>query len=592
MAQRNAHGLLAEQPLSVTDVDDEHRQHIVISAIIDDENIQVISSYGDDVWHLWPFFKQSNVKESKKKISWERIPDVFQDVCKAVTYRYWMVGSPGSMRPAAASLVHFIDQLATFTRYLDKLGIRSMVKVTPLNISDYVHDQKVIKHFAPITLVHRFMAIELLYRFADQHTEGLVFHPWPQSSSVEMAGLIGETEKLVAQAAKTALIPSRTVQMLFRFAEHVWKNADAILNERDAGRRALYRDKEVNLIRDACFFLLGVLTGMRCNELVGIEVGAGRTEIKDGLPLHWIRSVEHKIQNGPVEYLMPAVGYDILRILERWSAPLRDRLREQLADWEAETSANEIGKRLQRIARARSDVNRLFLGIGSAGIGAVSGARWCGIMKEFAQQAGTTWDLTPHQLRRFYCWMFVRHRLGNFHFLKEYFEYSNLDFSLLYAANRQQELALYDEILEEVRAQKVDIIQEWLDGDQPLTGGAGKKIMQLRVLKFQNPKAMIEEMSGKLNLYSTGHSWCLAQDEGCGGAGLYERARCIDCGNGVIDRTFKPVWQEIHDRQVELLDEMDELGPGAASRVRSELNGSKNVLNDLATPGQHRGQVL
>jgi hypothetical protein len=115
--------------------------------------------------------------------------------------------------------------------------------------------------------------------------------------------------------------------------------------------------------------------------------------------------------------------------------------------------------------------------------------------------------------------------------------------------------------------------------------------MQLRVLKQQNRQAMIEEMSGKLNLYSTGHSWCLAQDEGCGGTGLYERARCIDCGNGVIDGTFKPVWQEIHDRQVELLGELEELGPGAAGRVRTELDGSSSVLEDLA-PKRHGSQAF
>jgi len=592
MAQRKAHRLLAEQPLSANDVDSLRRQHIVISAIIDDDdNTRVISSYGDPVWELWPFFEQSNLKESKKKISWERIPDTFQDVCKAVTYRYWMVGPPGSTRPAAASLINFIAQLATFTRFLDELGIRSMSEVTSLHISDYVHDQKVVKQFAPITLVHRFMAIELLYRLADQHAECLAFHPWPESSSVEMAGLIGESEKLIAQAAKTPLIPGPTAQTLYRFAENVLKNAGAILDERDSGQRSSFKDKEVTQIRDACFFLLGILTGMRCNELVGIETGAGRTETKNGLTLHWIKSVEHKTQKGPVEYLMPAVGHEILRTLKRVSAPLRERLREKLAQWESDTSTHDLGKRLQRIARARADLKRLFLGIGSAGIGAVSGTRWCGIMKEFAQQAGTTWDLAPHQLRRFYSWIFVCHRLGSFHFLKEHFEYSNLDFSLLYAANRQQELAIYDEILEEVRSQKVSIIQGWLADDRPLSGGAGKKIMQLRVLKQQNRQAMIEEMSGKLNLYSTGHSWCLAQDEGCGGTGLYERARCIDCGNGVIDGTFKPVWQEIHDRQVELLDELDELGPGAASRVRTELDGSSSVLEDLAAK-RHGSQAF
>jgi hypothetical protein len=153
--------------------------------------------------------------------------------------------------------------------------------------------------------------------------------------------------------------------------------------------------------------------------------------------------------------------------------------------------------------------------------------------------------------------------------------------SQLYAANPKQDSAIYDEILEEVRSQKVDIIQSWLLGDPPLAGGAGKSVMKLRAHDFPNRKALIEETSANLNLRSTGHAWCLAQDEGCGGAGLYERVRCGGCGHGLIDGSFKPVWQEIYRHQLELLDEEQYLGAGAAERVRRDFEMAKSVLTDL-----------
>lgn len=186
-------------------------------------------------------------------------------------------------------------------------------------------------------------------------------------------------------------------------------------------------------------------------------------------------------------------------------------------------------------------------------------------MRKFAKKAGVEWKLAPHQLRRTYAWTFVRHRLGNLLFLKEQFKHSSIEMTQLYAANPQQDGAIYDEILDEVLACKVDIVQNWLHEDQPLSGGAGKKIVKLRAHDFPNREALISETASRISIRSTGHAWCLAQDEGCGGAGLYERTRCADCSNGVIDETFKPVWQELYFHQRELLDDARELGPGAIS---------------------------
>ena len=120
-----------------------------------------------------------------------------------------------------------------------------------------------------------------------------------------------------------------------------------------------------------------------------------------------------------------------------------------------------------------------------------------------------------------------------------------------------------------------------MDSDELLTGGAGEKIMEMRALDYPSRAALINQTSKDLHIRSTGHAWCIAQDEGCGGAGMYEEARCTGCGNGVIDGSFTPVWQEIYLHQCELLEELKDLGPGAAIRVNRDLEAAEKVLKKL-----------
>ncbi|MBP4052196.1 tyrosine-type recombinase/integrase [Chromobacterium violaceum] len=575
-----AYELLASQPVSLAGLPPEVRGEVVVSAVRDDtDNIVVLSRVKDMVWDLWPFVTTPNTSDSKKRLYWSGIPKPYREACQNVLYAYWKLGREGWSPPGVSTLHKFLHGLRGFCRYAASLGLPSLAELQPLHIANFVHVLK-SAGFAPNTMVGQFSAVELLYLFRDEHGETLPFHPWPESSAKDMAGMTVKRSEDTRKVGLTPLIPVDVAQTLFLYAEGILNRAEELLDARDRGEHSAFKVPEISAIRDACFYLSGVLTGMRLSELSSIEVGAGRTETKNGITFHWLASIEYKTKKGAVEYLMPAMGHSLLHIMERWSAPLRKRLAEQIATLERQ-SGERTAKELQWLATARSNRNRLFIGCGPKGIVAISDTTCLRNLKRFARTAGADWDLAPHQMRRLYAYTFVRHRLGDLLFLKEQFKHSSIDMSQLYGANPRQDPALYDDILTELMQYKAKVVVQWLEKDEPLAGGAGRKIMELRAHDFENRQELITETSRRVNMRSTGHSWCLAQDEGCGGSGIYAKGSCGTCHSGLIDTRFVPVWQEAYRHHKELLTDAEALGPGVMKRVNEDLARAAKILTDL-----------
>jgi hypothetical protein len=149
----------------------------------------------------------------------------------------------------------------------------------------------------------------------------------------------------------------------------------------------------------------------------------------------------------------------------------------------------------------------------------------------------------------------------------------------LYASNPMQDASIFDEVLQEMTDFKVDLIESWL-GDQPLSGGAGRQIERLRAIPIENRSALLSETAAQVHIRATGHGWCLAQEKGCGGAGLYEATRCVGCKNGVIDKSFADVWQGIFEQQSELLA-IDDAGPAVRQRAERDVHWARQVMVDL-----------
>jgi len=198
-----------------------------------------------------------------------------------------------------------------------------------------------------------------------------------------------------------------------------------------------------------------------------------------------------------------------------------------------------------------------------------------------AKAAGTAWKLSPHQTRRTYARLFVESRMGrsSLIFLKEQFKHSSMNMTQLYASNPQQDRALFDEILSEITTYKGELLDTWT-GNVPLSGGAGHKILALRATPHASRQSLLSSAAEQIHIRATGHGWCLAQDDGCGGAGLYEATRCVDCKNAVIDDSFADTWLGIHEQQRELLA-LDDVGQAVKQRARRDADRSAAVLGDL-----------
>ena len=99
-------------------------------------------------------------------------------------------------------------------------------------------------------------------------------------------------------------------------------------------------------------------------------------------------------------------------------------------------------------------------------------------------------------------------------------------------------------------------------------------------IALKSRTALLAETAAQVRIRATGHGWCLAQEKGCGGAGLYETTRCVGCKNGVIDQSFADVWRGIYDQQTELLT-IDDAGPAVKQRAERDVQWAHQVMVDL-----------
>lgn len=586
-----AYDVLIAQPITAKGLSAAERDAIVISAIVNEQGeTLVLSKLGDPQWDLRPFFDQANVAEYFKFINWDvSLPQALIDDCKAVTYAWFKRGMPRSKPPIARGITTLaVASVMPFMRWLKDLGVERFSDVRPIHISNYVHYCKHDLKLRPLPLYGRLRIIDFLWVFAADMLFPLQSYPWGNSTLWRICG-IGKMKGIDAankNVGRTDIIPSDELAKIFNYCEVVVQGMKSELAINGIGYNP--SDDQLSLrCRDAVLFIVSITSGMRNDEAIGIEVGAWRRVVKEGVLYCWVSTIEHKTGKGRVEYLVPELTLSALEALAKYSVTIRKELEQEIRLLAKITNPDDP-EHLLRLEKARRDSKKLFLARHTPGrrlqdqyVEALSGQASNAAFDRIAKAAGSDWPLRTHQCRRTYARCFVESRMGrtSLIYLKWQFKHSSMSMTQLYASNPQQDLTLFDEIFQQMTEFKIDLIESWLD-DQPLAGGAGEKIVELRAIPIKDRAALLAQTAPHANIRATGHSWCIATERGCGGAGLYEATRCPGCKNSVIDEVFASTWQDIYIQQRELI-KIEDAGPAVRQRAERDLQVALDVITSL-----------
>lgn len=568
--------LLAEQPRSISKLSVIERHALVISAVTQADGKElVVSRYGDGCWDLTPHIHSPGLSDVDKFIGWsEHLPVALIADAKAVCYAWKQAGRPGVHPPSWHTVRVQAVMMLALIRWLSALGIERFDQVQPIHLSTYMHHCKSELALGGRGLRSRLESVDLLWVFRKEVGHPLTFEPWQKDSLWKLTG--GTS----FETAATSIIPREVQERVYNYCTAVLDAAEPILIRLERGELR-HSEPEALRIRDCVLYIVMITTGMRNDEVLRVESGASREETVAGVRRRWVKSVEQKTRKGLVEYLCPEITGRALAVLERYVAPLQQRLARELRELE---SAPPTSKSELRMMKIRADVGRVFLcsEMQRRSIIKVLSTNACrGALDRIAKAAGVDWKLTCHQTRRTYARMVVESQMGraSLVFLKWQLKHTSMAMTQGYASNPIADRSLVDDFITEMRLFKGELLEIWT-GDAPLSGGAGRAMIQLRATAHKDREALLKSAAEHVHIRATGHGWCLAQDSGCGGAGLYEATRCVDCKSGVIDPSFAETWLEIHSQQKELLD-LEDVGPAVRKRALREVRLAGKVLEDL-----------
>lgn len=592
--------LLLRQPTTLVGLSAAERRSIVVSAVDDGHgSVIVVSRLGDEVWDLSAHWTVKAARSWERCIKWPvELPPELVDDLKAAAYVWMRRGLP-NVGPASASSVQTQTVSAlTTVRYLVAAGVRRLDDIEPAQIASYLRESR--GKVVPSYLSDSLELINTAWIFREE----LLYPPQRHPLAGKPPRALGGTDpRLSNQSAMlTPVIPPSVNERLFNWALTVVADAPRLLALRDKGKLAPTARKLLPF-RDAALYLVEVTTGMRNSEALELANGCVRKDAKQGVVFHWIRTIDVKTQAGPVEYLMPPELVQVVELLELYAKPLQAQLELEvdaincaLANSPIDAShvawLDRVGRAaaIQRRNDAKSAMNGLFLGqngrkrniLGACQIDLMNRGASGEALLRVAKSAGCDWPLNNMQCRRSFAWMAAHSALGvhGAIFLRWQFHHRHLSLSYLYGANPLQDTDLYGELYAEFQEAKTEVMASWFLPDEPLSGGAGKRMMRARATPAQDLPSLLRATAHHITVRSTGHSWCMADSGKCVGGGVYDSHMCGDCSEGVIDGYFAGTWQRIHLLNLKLRKVTD-CGPEAARHAERAVKTSEKVLCEL-----------
>lgn len=608
---------LVSQPADVRGLPETKRDALIVTATQVDGRWVIISQYGDDIWQLNGF--TSNVGKADRLLDFSKIPETFQSVMKAMTYRYLRRGRNLGKRPKGGTLANFFSNARLFVRYLQTLNIPNFGAVTPMTCANYVASCRELRQkgrfnenlLSKRSLASRFSAVEAIFELSQFTDDPMLQEPWYETSS----GCIAGVDSRLKQGGKTPLIPDTEFCILFERAYERSEGGSALLDLRDsldafaaklkgrsqkAATNAKTRylnalgweggmsafNKAIGDLRTSCYIILASTSGCRNHELANLLSGAHqRTQDDEGTVYHWMRSRSEKTGAGLHDWMIPEAAVRALRLMERWAVPLQAMVNAEIV------SRSRISASDPEIAELQNHRSALFLGKcmnkGNR-VRTLSASTWSVNLKAFAKSCGLDWNLTSHQFRRKFANYAAHSRFGDLRYLKEHFAHQSMDMTLGYAMDetwgQHLDLELYMEIQGELEDIKIGVVDTWL-GDAPLAGGYGDSLKKWQrdpqnLLIFKDRAAMLKSIAESTSIRSNGHAWCTADNDGCVG-NTFERTRCGGgCNNAVIGLSHAGYYKHLYGDIKGLLD-CTGIGEGGRQRVLRDLGRCRDVLLQL-----------
>ncbi|WP_322106001.1 hypothetical protein [Paraburkholderia sp. J41] len=397
-------------------------------------------------------------------------------------------------------------------------------------------------------------------------------------------------------------------------ASHRWtqRESDGLMMQGYRSRRQV--QTELVHLRTACYILCAAFSGMRDSELASLEVGCfvKRTGY-DGETVCWLKGTTYKLERDPkpAEWMVPAIVGKAVAVATRLGLAERARIANRLKALERAAKSRDLDERARveievEIERAKRGINALFLTDKVSGrfsavgrdvarralheFGKNSGVKveeedMEGVLRRDQVHPGGEWPFSPHQFRRTFAVYVAKHVLGDIRYLREHFKHWSLDMTLYYARHDSAaDRSLISDILTEREELQALLIESWMHTHSSLAGKGGHRIMAFRgrgeLKTVHNMRDFCRKLGENVFIRGTGHSWCMASGNGCGGQGLYDAVRCTSCGEAVIDSTHVEIWKGIRQQQIDVL-QCPDLGEPSKQRCIDHLRAAERVLTDL-----------
>ena len=401
-------------------------------------------------------------------------------------------------------------------------------------------------------------------------------------------------------------------------ASHRWTSAERryLIEHGYESRRQLQFD--LVHLRTACYIICAAFSGMRDSELASLEVGCFvKRKGFDGETFCWLKGITYKLERDPkpAEWMVPEIVGKAVSVATRLGAPERALSAERIKLLERTTRNRNLDDESRlairiELEQARRHQNALLLvskqhgkisalGSNAARTTLHAFARQAGlkveqqdldgVLKRERVQQGETWPFSPHQFRRTFAVYVARHVLGDVRYLREHFKHWSLDMTLYYAKHESGvDRSLVGDIITERDDLQSLLVESWMHPNSTLSGKGGRRIMAFRsrgeVKTVHDMRDFCRKLGENVFIRGTGHSWCMASGNGCGGQGLYDAVRCTSCGEAVIDSTHAAVWQGIRQQQIDVL-QCPDLGIPSKQRCIDHLRKAETVLADLGIAG-------